>query len=32
MRIDQVILLDEAVDDLEIGRNFYEDQETVRRK
>jgi hypothetical protein len=27
MRIDEVILLDEAVDDLEIGRSFYDDQQ-----
>ncbi|MEX2581338.1 MAG: hypothetical protein WD342_19935 [Verrucomicrobiales bacterium] len=27
MKPDKVILLDEAVDDLEIGRRFYDDQE-----
>ena len=27
MKSEQVIILDEAVDDLEIGRAFYEDQE-----
>jgi hypothetical protein len=27
MRADKVILLDEAVDDLENGRSFYDDQQ-----